>query len=175
MDFKLDNIRRDRPTIPYSQFPRPNLQTYQSASYSTTRPRDYSPDANGAMDNPTSSTAGHRRRRSTLNGGIRSSPQNDAGLDESKWEDDDAPWSGDDSKSASEEHEMDDMSDDEGMEDEEAGLTGGDRNKKTARRRRNTLLDQRIAGANLTDAEKKEADQNVVKNLLINGVLIGLW
>lgn len=110
-----------------------------------------------------------------MNGGIRSSPQNDAGLDESKWEDDDAPWSGDDSKSASEEHEMDDMSDDEGMEDEEAGLTGGDRNKKTARRRRNTLLDQRIAGANLTDAEKKEADQNVVKNLLINGVLIGLW
>jgi len=174
MDFRLDNIRRDRPTIPYKQFPRPNLETYQSTSYSHSR--DNSPDARADMD-ASSSTTGHRRRRSTLlnavDPGKGKSSQKDRGIDEAKWEDDDEPWSGDDSRSVSEELEDED---DEGSEDEEAGLTGADRKQKHARRRRNTLLDQRIVGdSKLTAQEKKEADQNVAKNLLINGVLIGLW
>ncbi len=36
-------------------------------------------------------------------------------------------------------------------------------------------MDQRIAADRVTAEEKKEADQNVLKRSLINGLLIGLW
>ena len=85
--------------------------------------------------------------------------------------------SGDDSRSTSEDVELDHFSDDDDIQiDEETGLTGKDKNKRKGRKRRNTLLDQRVAGeVKLTDEEKREADQNVFKNSLVNGVLIGLW
>lgn len=60
-------------------------------------------------------------------------------------------------------------------DDEETGLTSQDRRRKRNKRRRNTRLDQRIARDNLTDEERKQADQNVFRQLVINGVLIGLW
>jgi solute carrier family 35 protein C2 len=60
-------------------------------------------------------------------------------------------------------------------DDEETGLTSRDRRRKRQKRRRNTLLDQRIVREKITLAEKKEADQDVVKKLLINGSLILLW
>lgn len=80
-----------------------------------------------------------------------------------------------DDDETSEDVELDALSDD-GLEiDEETGLTGKDRGKRKRRRRRNTLMDQRIAADRVTTEEKKEADQNVLKRSLINGLLIGLW
>lgn len=82
----------------------------------------------------------------------------------------------DDDLSTSEDVELDEYSDDGLQDDEETGLTGKDKSKRKRRRRRNTLLDQRIAAdVQITAEEKREADQNVVKRGLINGLLIGLW
>ena len=83
----------------------------------------------------------------------------------------------DDDRSTSEDVELDHMSDEESLQDdEETGLTGKDKRRRKRRRRRNTLMDQRVAAdTTITAEEKKEADENVVKNLLINGFLIGLW
>jgi solute carrier family 35, member C2 len=82
----------------------------------------------------------------------------------------------DDDLSTSEDVELDELSDDGLQDDEETGLTKKDKSKRKRRRRRNTLLDQRIAAdVQITAEEKREADQNVVKRSLINGLLIGLW
>lgn len=70
-----------------------------------------------------------------------------------------------------------DYSEEDGLQDdEETGLTGKDRSRRKRRRRKNTLLDQRIAAdVKITAEEKKEADQNVLKNSIINGLLILSW
>jgi solute carrier family 35, member C2 len=82
----------------------------------------------------------------------------------------------DDMRSTSEEVELDDLSDDGLQDDEETGLTGKDKGRRKHKRRRNTQLDQRVVGdIKITDEEKKEADQNVFKKSLVNGILIGLW
>jgi len=82
----------------------------------------------------------------------------------------------DDDMSTSEDVELDNLSEDGLQDDEETGLTGKDKSTRKKRRRRNTLLDQRIAAeVKITAEEKKEADQYVVRNILINGFLIGLW
>lgn len=81
-----------------------------------------------------------------------------------------------DSLSDSEDHELDDMSADGLEDDEETGLTKRDRRRRRRRKRRNTLLDQRIVPDDrYTKEEKKLADQNLIKSMLINAVLIGLW
>lgn len=81
-----------------------------------------------------------------------------------------------DSLSDSDEHDTDDMSADGLEDDEETGLTKRDRRRRRRRKRRNTLLDQRIAPDDTyTKEEKKIADQNLLKSMLINAVLIGLW
>jgi solute carrier family 35 protein C2 len=86
------------------------------------------------------------------------------------------PGASDDDLSTSEDVELDELSDDGLQDDEETGLTKKDKSKRKRRRRRNTLLDQRIAAdVQITAEEKREADQNVVKRSLINGLLIGLW
>jgi len=79
--------------------------------------------------------------------------------------------------STSEDVELEDLSEEDGMQDdEETGLTGKDKGKRKRKRRRNTLMDQRIAGEiKITAEEKKEADQNVLKKGFINALLIGLW
>lgn len=84
----------------------------------------------------------------------------------------------DDNRSASDDVELNDLSDDDdNLEiDEETGLTGRDKSRRKRRRRRNTLLDQRIAGdVKISEEERKEADQTVFKSSLINGLLICLW
>ncbi|KAK8088234.1 nucleotide-sugar transporter [Apiospora hydei] len=68
-----------------------------------------------------------------------------------------------------------DFTDEDLHDDEETGLTRKDRRRKREKRRRNTRLDNRIARENLTEQERKEANQNVVKKIVINAVLIGLW
>lgn len=79
-------------------------------------------------------------------------------------------------ESTSEDMELDDLSDDGLQDDEETGLTGKDKDKRKRRRRRNTLMDQRVAAdVKITEEERKEADQFVLRNLLLNGSLIGLW
>ena len=60
-------------------------------------------------------------------------------------------------------------------DDEETGLTQKERRRKQKKRRRNTRLDQRIVRDKLTDEERKEADQTVMRRLGVNAILIGLW
>ncbi|KAK4208799.1 putative nucleotide-sugar transporter YMD8 [Rhypophila decipiens] len=68
------------------------------------------------------------------------------------------------------------FSDEDLHDDEEAGLTGTDRRRKRKKRAHNTLLDQRVVrGDAITTDEIKEADKSVLRRLLINATLIGLW
>jgi hypothetical protein len=141
---------------------------------------------------------GHRRRRSSLMNNLDTSAKSKtktrspkspikAGIGRDSIQEE--PKSGDrerligerqrsdDERSTSEDMELNDLSEDEGLQDdEETGLTGKDKGRRKRKRRRNTLLDQRVAAeVTITAEEKKEADQSVLKNSLINGLLIGLW
>ncbi|KAI0106210.1 triose-phosphate transporter family-domain-containing protein [Nemania sp. FL0031] len=130
--------------------------------------------------------AGHRRRRSTLTAGQNGSlppntrtgrpratsikPTGDA---EPKISEENlVPYS---SRSNARDVDDDSLSDEDLHDDEETGLTKKDRRRKREKRRRNTRLDQRIARDNLTDEERKQADQNVIRKLIVNAALIGLW
>ncbi|RYC60079.1 hypothetical protein CHU98_g6125 [Xylaria longipes] len=131
------------------------------------------------------SPAGHRRRRSTLSAGLNSSvppttrtgrPRatsiKNTGDTEPKISEEDLahytsrPSAGDNDDS---------LSDEDLHDDEETGLTTKDKRRKQKKRRRNTRLDQRIARDNLTDEERKQADQNVIRKLATNAALIALW
>ena len=82
------------------------------------------------------------------------------------------------SRSDSTDLELDDMSADGLDDDEETGLTRKVRRKNARRKRRNTLLDNRIvpnAGLTYTKEEKALADQSLYRSMLINVVLICLW
>jgi solute carrier family 35 protein C2 len=80
-------------------------------------------------------------------------------------------------ESTDHDHELDDMRSDDGLEDdEETGLTGRDRRRRRRRKRRNTHLDQRIVeDVKYSKEEEKLADANLLHDMLINAVLIGLW
>jgi solute carrier family 35 protein C2 len=83
---------------------------------------------------------------------------------------------GESGSSSKDDSGRDSFSDEDLHDDEEMGLTRKDKSRKQKKRRRNTLLDNRIAREkHLSDDERKEADRNVVRSLLINGVLILLW
>ncbi|KAK5628462.1 hypothetical protein RRF57_004177 [Xylaria bambusicola] len=148
-----------------------------SAASAHRRPEDIEMD--------TIAPTGHRRRRSTLSAGLNASvPPNtrsgrpratsmkNTGDVEPKISEEDAaaynvrPNARDDDDS---------LSDEDLHDDEETGLTSKDKRRKQDKRRRNTRLDQRIARDNLTDEERKQADQSVIRRLAINAVLIGLW
>ena len=63
-------------------------------------------------------------------------------------------------------------------DDEETGLTKKVRRKNAKRKRRNTLLDNRIVpdtGLTFTKEEKAAADQSLYRSMLINVTLICLW
>ncbi len=121
--------------------------------------------------------AGHRRRRSSLINSTNASSSrhrspNPNGDDEDKIVEE----SSDEESLQAGEVDEDDVSDEDLHDDEEAGLTGQDKRRKRRKRRRNQQLDQRIAGDDaISPEEKEEADRNVFRNLIINGVLIGLW
>ncbi|CAI6334568.1 unnamed protein product [Periconia digitata] len=79
-------------------------------------------------------------------------------------------------KTDSDDLELDDMSADGLEDDEETGLTGRDRRRRRRRKRKNTLLDQRIIpDGKLTKEEEKAANQTLIRSMVINAVLIGLW
>ncbi|KAH6660594.1 triose-phosphate transporter family-domain-containing protein [Truncatella angustata] len=67
------------------------------------------------------------------------------------------------------------FSDEDLQDDEETGLTKKDRKRRRAKKRRNQRLDNRIARKNISDEERREADQNVARKIAINCLLIGLW
>ncbi|EXJ95248.1 hypothetical protein A1O1_00368 [Capronia coronata CBS 617.96] len=83
------------------------------------------------------------------------------------------------SMSGSEEHELGDLDSDADVDvddDEETGFNKHDRLKYAKKKRRRHGLDSRIAGtAGISKDEAKEADKFVLRNLLVNAVLIGLW
>jgi solute carrier family 35, member C2 len=81
------------------------------------------------------------------------------------------------SMSESEEHELGLLdSDGEGEGDAETGLNCEERHKYVKRKRRHQSLDARIAGTtDMSKDEAREADKNVVRKLVTNAVLIGLW
>ncbi|TVY57281.1 putative transporter [Lachnellula cervina] len=172
-----------------SQTPQPILTRIPFPSSSSAYPSNdpLAPDAAAALAGtppPDLSMqpepSGHRRRRSTLLNttdissarGKASAKRNDLQEEPKVGEvaDDD------DMKSTSDEVELDDLSDDGLQDDEETGLTGKVKGRRKHKKRQNTQLDHRIAGdIKITDEEKKEADQNVFKRSLVNGILIGLW
>ena len=187
-----------------SQFLQPSLTRTRTNSRSPERPSDdlWAPDAAAALAGVQSPDtdmdgAGHRRRRSSLMNSLDTSAKSKtkarspkspikAGIGRDSRQEE--PKTGDrerligerehlDDESTSEDVELDDLSEEEELQDdEETGLTGKHKDRRKRKRRRNTLLDQRVAAnITITAEEKKEADQNVVKNLLINGFLIGLW
>lgn len=97
------------------------------------------------------------------------------GTSESKSElDDDDPAS---SMSSSEEHELGPLDSDVEMDDdEESGLSKHERRKFLKSKRQAHTLDARIAGtAGLSQDEVRQADQSVLRNLLINAALVGGW
>ncbi|KAI0553304.1 triose-phosphate transporter family-domain-containing protein [Xylaria curta] len=148
-----------------------------SAASAHRRPEDIEMDA--------IAPAGHRRRRSTLSAGLntsvppttrtgrpRATSMKNTGDAEPKISEEDlVPYA-----SRPDAREDDDsLSDEDLHDDEETGLTNKDKRRKRNKRRRNTRLDQRIVRDNLTDEERKQADQNVVRKLAVNAALIGLW
>lgn len=173
-----------------SVFPQPSIPLVPLAS-SIADDDLHAPDAVAALASVQGSdlemepsSSGHRRRRSSLMNSIDAShvkskrPQRSPGggnriLEETKKH----GGGDDDERSTNDDVALGAMSDEEGLQDdEETGLTGKDKQRQKRRRRRNTLLDQRIASdSRVTAEEKKEADKGVVKSILINVSLIGLW
>lgn len=149
------------------------------------------PDAAAALsgfrtpERKMSEPSGHRRRRSSVMNSIESTSRGkprrasaspnkkDLIAEEPKVTD---GLLEEDNKSTSEDLEMDNFTDDGLQDDEETGLTGGNRGRRKDRKRRNTLLDHRIAGdSKISDEEKKQADHNVFKAGVVNAILIALW
>ncbi|KAK4458877.1 putative solute carrier [Cladorrhinum samala] len=179
--------------FPSTNVPQPNTRLSppppQTSASSTTTGRTgptkspHSPPAGSGPDlediemepmNP----SGHRRRRSSVLNPVnvgttrhRSPRPLSKGGDEPKIPEERAPGE----PLQLQELHSDAPSDEDLHDDEEAGLTGRDRRRKRRKRRRNQMLDQRIARDRISADEKKAADRNVVKQLLINAGLIGLW
>lgn len=127
-----------------------------------------------------------RRRSSSITGAIAAAATTKKGRRHRRRRDDHIAEEGEDSsgnasdsgsRSDSTDFELD-MSADGLEDDEETGLTKKVRRKNARRKRRNTLLDNRIVpdpGLTYTKEEKALADQSLYRSMLINGVLICLW
>ncbi|KAF1963504.1 TPT-domain-containing protein [Byssothecium circinans] len=141
--------------------PTPDIMDDQPAIASHARRRSSS--LAGASVPQQKDSKKHRRQRSG-----HSNIQEEEGASDSD--------SGSSEKTDSDDFELDDMSADGLEDDEETGLTGRDRRRRRRRKRRNTLLDQRIVPeVKLTKEEEKTANQTLVRSLMINAILIGLW
>lgn len=136
------------------------------------------------MDPITPTSQGHRRRRSSLMNPAnsthrprQSSCHNPTGFqqEEPKISEEGLEDGRSRRRSRSRARTEDSFSDEDLHDDEETGLTDKAKRRKQKKRRRNTLLDQRIVKDNVTEDEKKLANQTVVRKLTINGILICLW
>jgi solute carrier family 35 protein C2 len=78
---------------------------------------------------------------------------------------------------SSDDFELDDIVSENGLEDdEETGLTSQDRQKRRKRKRRGTLLNERVApGADTREEELRLANSSFWSAVIMNSVLIGLW
>jgi solute carrier family 35 protein C2 len=195
--FKLDSLplphdRASRPTIPYSQFPRPTLPHVSTSFDHSSRLRGTESIPNVIVsgtstsphniDSPMDSItpSGQRRRRSSLISSAEGGPYTqraDGMQDNHKW----AEWPEDDGRGSADggsgSEDLDSLLEEEGLnDDEETGLTEPERRRRKGKRRRNSLLDQRIIGhSNVTVEERQEANQHLLKRIAINCLLIGLW
>ncbi|MCJ1317369.1 Triose-phosphate Transporter [Xylographa vitiligo] len=81
------------------------------------------------------------------------------------------------SRSLSPDDKEEGLSDEEGStDDEETGLTRVDQGKRRRKKRRHTMLDERVAdGIETSKQGRKVADLNVLKTSAINALLIGSW
>lgn len=173
-----------------SHFPIQNL-TRTSISEASARSEEelLEPDAATALADlrPTNTNmdlqpSGHRRRRSSMMSSLdtnqrvtrtKRSPRSSTIGEDLKPGD---RGSDDDSKSTSDDMELNNFSEGDLQDDEETGLTAKSKAKRKKKKIRQQSMDHRIAGdVKTTLDEKKEADWNVVKKSLMNGVLIGLW
>lgn len=79
--------------------------------------------------------------------------------------------------SASDDVEMNQLSSDEGLTDEEeTGLTKKDLSKSKRRRRKHTQLGERVAEVpGITHQEQSSANKNVIRALIMNALLIASW
>ncbi|TAQ85289.1 hypothetical protein B7494_g6389 [Chlorociboria aeruginascens] len=180
-----------------SQFPRPSRARHPSIPDRARSGDEWAPDAAPARANlhpqdpemESGAPSGHRRRRSSLMNSVDPGPRGSRRAPTTrspskrsrtgnriKEEVASTAGSDEDSRSTSEDVELDNLTDDGLQDDEETGLTKKGKERRKERRRKNTLLDQRITGeVKITPEEKKEADQNVLKKSLINAFLIALW
>jgi len=72
--------------------------------------------------------------------------------------------------------DFENFSDEDVRDDEETGLTTKEKTKRQKKRRRNTLLDQRIAREkNLCADQKRDVDKSIVRRIAINIGLVLLW
>jgi solute carrier family 35 protein C2 len=80
-------------------------------------------------------------------------------------------------QSTSDDVELEELHSEDGFEnDEETGLTSAERKERTRRKLRRMQLDERVAVDHKSSRqEQMEADQSVIKNSIINAILIGLW
>lgn len=102
--------------------------------------------------------------------------QIEGGPDESKPSSASEDSSAQSSRSTSKEIVLEDGASDDEFPDEETGLTGKERRQRRRRDRKNSQLDARIAGnAGGASYETKTADRTVVRKLVTNAILIGLW
>lgn len=81
-------------------------------------------------------------------------------------------------RSSSDDWELDEMLSEDGLDDdEETGLTHQERSKRKRRKRRNTIMSERIAqdSKELAKEERRLANATFLRDALINAILIGMW
>ena len=187
---------------PADQFPLPTISSPQLSSASGSSLDSLHPTFIAHVDSstpPDMDSAGDARRRKALlmkhaNGSIadtlqvKSKPRRQrrkatngskdlSGRKHTTHSSDDGESSDFSSRTASEDVELKNMSSDlDVTEDEETGLTKKDMGRRKRRRRRNTLLKDRVMGVpSVPKQEHDSADRSVIKALLINALLIASW
>ena len=129
--------------------------------------------ANGSIADTLQAKSNPRRQRRKATNGSRDL----SGRKHTTHSSDDGESSDFSSRTASDDVELRNMSSDlDFTEDEEAGLAKKDVGRRKRRRRRNTLLKDRVIGApSVSKQEHDSADRSVIRALLINALLIASW
>ncbi|KAL9579795.1 MAG: hypothetical protein Q9212_004892 [Teloschistes hypoglaucus] len=195
-----DTERHEEKRHPHDQFPAPTIADPPSPSTSSNVSERSVLDAAAHVHPPTpdmDGPDGYVRKRPSLldyedphkaakpekrsqSRRVRRKSSQTRGDDEHKhtvYSSDDGQSSMFSTPSTSEDVEMERMpSDDALTDDEETGLTGKDKRKRTRRRTLNSQLDERVAGSmGASTSRWSLADRNVIKASLINALLIASW